>query len=158
MSDETRISNAATRPTVLPMYLIDTNVISEMRKAEKADAGVRGFFARAAEAGDGVYLSSITIGELRRGVELLRYRGDLDQAARVEAWLQAVIADFRPNILPLDAEVAQVWGRLRAPNPDHALDKQIAATALIYDLTLVSRNVKDFQNLGVRLLNPFAPA
>jgi hypothetical protein len=139
------------------MYLIDTNVISEMRKAGKADAGVRNFFAQAVAAGSEVYLSPVTVGELRRGVERLRCRGDLDQAARVEEWLQAVIADYQNHILPFDADAAQIWGKLRAPNPDHALDKQIAATAWIYDLTLVTRNVKAFQNLGVRVLNPFTP-
>jgi hypothetical protein len=128
-----------------------------MRKAGRADAGVRRFFSQCAEAGSEVYLSSVTVGELRRGVELLRYRGDLDQGARVEKWLDALIAEHERNILPLDADAAQVWGRLRAPNPDHALDKQIAAIAFIYDLTVVTRNLRDFKELGVRLLNPFSP-
>jgi len=92
---------------------------------------------------------------LRRGVELIRRRGDADQAERLEAWLESVVEQFGERILPLDADAAQVWGRFRVPDPDHALDKQIAAIALVNDLTLATRNVADFRALGVRLRNPF---
>jgi predicted nucleic acid-binding protein len=105
-----------------------------------------------------VYLSSITVGELRRGVELVRHRGDINQAERLEAWLATILTEFRDLILAFDAEAAQLWGRLRVPDPSHALDKQIAAIALVNDLTLVTRNVADFRGTGVRLRNPFAPA
>ena len=152
-----RISSAGNRPKMRAMYLIDTNVISEFRKAEKAHAGVRAFFAEAAKAGREIFLASVTIGELRRGVEMLLRRGDRDQGGRLGNWLDSLLRDYAQNILPLDADAAQVWGRLRAPNPDHALDKQIAAIALIWDLTVVTRNLKDFQGLGVKLLNPFLP-
>jgi predicted nucleic acid-binding protein len=138
------------------MYLIDTNVISEARKADKADAGVRGFLQRAAEQQQGLFLSVLTLGELRRGVELIRHRGDAKQAALLEDWLQSIVQDYGDQILSLDADVAQVWGRLRVPRYENALDKQIAATALVYDLTLVTRNTKDFMTTGVRVLNPFA--
>jgi predicted nucleic acid-binding protein len=113
------------------MYLVDTNVISEARKKSKANTGVRAFFKQAIEDETRIFISVVTVGELRRGVESIRYRGDVRQA------------------------IAQLWGRLRASHPENALDKQIAATALIYELTVVTRNYKDFVKTGVRVLNPF---
>jgi len=139
------------------MYLIDTNVISEARKGDRANSGVIGFFKEIVEAGALAFVASVTIGELRRGVELIRRRGDLHQAERLEGWLENVVDGFAERILPFDADAAQVWGRLRVPDPDHALDKQIAAIALVNDLTLATRNVADFQGL-VRVRNPFASA
>lgn len=141
------------------MYLIDTNVISEARKKSRANPCVIDFFHRVANAGDPVYLSVITIGELRRGVELIRLRGDAEQAGLLEDWLSAVLDQFADKVLAFDADAAQVWGRLRVPNPEHALDKQIAATALVHDLTVVTRNSADFAGTGVKVMNPFvAPA
>lgn len=137
------------------MYLLDTNVISEARKREKANSGVRKFFRSVAKSDAEVYLSVVTVGELRRGVELIRHRGDSLQADLLETWLQTALSGYAQNILDVDEEVGQVWGRLRVPHPEHALDKLIAATALIHDLTIVTRNVDDFAGTGVRLLNPF---
>jgi toxin FitB len=137
------------------VYLIDTNVISEARKGDRANRGVVAFLKELGDSGELVFLASITVGELRHGVELMRRRGDAEQAERLEAWLSSVVEQFGERILPLDADAAQVWGRLRVPDPDHALDKQIAAIALVSDLTLATRNVADFQGLGVRLRNPF---
>ena len=138
------------------MYLIDTNVISEARKRDKANLGVRAFFSQVAARGDAVYLSVVTVGELRRGVDLIRHRGDLGQSALLATWLQAVLDSYDDNILPFVAQAAQVWGRLRVPNAEHALYKQIAATALVNDLTVVTRNTGDFLGTGVRLINPFS--
>jgi toxin FitB len=137
------------------MYLIDTDVISEIRKGERANPGVRGFFAAATENATPLYLSVVTIGELRTGVERLRHRGDAAQAKRLERWLATVTKRYAEAILPLDEETAQVWGRLRVPNPENPLDKQIAATALIHDLAVVTRNTAHFTPTGVRVHNPF---
>jgi len=137
------------------MYLIDTNVISEARKGDRANLGVQRFFKQVDETGDDVFLSVVSVGELRRGVELIRHRGDSAQAALLESWLNLVLLEYSAHILELDADIAQVWGRLRVPQPENALDKQIAATALIHCLTVVTRNVQDFSACGVRVLNPF---
>jgi toxin FitB len=137
------------------MYLIDTNVISEARKRAKANRGVIAFFETVVASSEPVFLSAVSVGELRRGVERIRHRGDAEQARRLEAWLASVVGSFGERILAFDADAAQVWGHLRVPNPAHALDKQIAAIALLNDLTLVTRNVADFEGSGVKLANPF---
>jgi predicted nucleic acid-binding protein len=129
--------------------------VSEIRKKERANKGVRAFFRRAAKEDIDLYLSVATVGELRRGVEIVRHRGDSAQTAALEAWLTAVLSEFAQNILPVDEDIGQLWGRLRVPHPEHALDKLIAATGLIHDLIVVTRNVDDFSPTGVRVLNPF---
>jgi predicted nucleic acid-binding protein len=111
------------------MYLIDTNVISELRKRKSANPNVIAFFAETKQQQTPMFLSAVTVGELRRGVDLILYRGD-----------QAV---------------AQVWGKLRVPHPENPLDKQIAATALVHKLIIVTRNEKDFMGTGVEVFNPF---
>ncbi|MGH8236575.1 MAG: type II toxin-antitoxin system VapC family toxin [Steroidobacteraceae bacterium] len=137
------------------MYLIDTDVISEARKGEKANTGVSTFFRDAARDGTALYLSVVTIGELRQAAEAIRHRGDALQAARLERWLDRLTSDFGEAILPFDQEAAHVWGRLRAPNAENPLHKQIAATALLHDLIVVTRNVSHYASTGVRVLNPF---
>ena len=137
------------------MFLIDTNVISEIRKGKRANSGVRAFFREAGNDGSSLYLSVVTVSELRRGVEMIRRRGDSQQASTLDAWLAALMSDYASNILPIDIDVGQLWGHLRVSHPEHALDKLIAATALINDLTVVTRNVGDFAKTGVRLVNPF---
>jgi len=139
------------------MYLIDTNVVSETRKKERANAGVVGFFDHVVASDEPVYLSVVSVGELRRGVELIRHRGETDQARRLEEWLTVVLDRYGENILAFVADAAQVWGRLRVPNPGHELDKQIAAIALVHDLTVVTRNTGDFEGTGVKMLNPCLP-
>jgi predicted nucleic acid-binding protein len=137
------------------VYLVDTDVISEVRKRRNANKGVATFFQKAATNNVALYLSVVTVGELRRGVEVIRHRGDDSQANLLEGWLTTILIEYGYNILPLDDSVAQVWGRLRVPHPENALDKQIAATALIHNLTLVTRNVKHFGGTGVKVFNPF---
>jgi hypothetical protein len=137
------------------VYLIDTDVVSEARKASRANAGVQKFFLNAARENIPLYLSAVTIGELRQGVESIRYRGDLVQADLLERWLNRVSEDYGDSILAFDAEMAQVWGRLRVPHSENPLDKQIAATALLNQLTVVTRNTAHYEPTGVPLINPF---
>lgn len=135
--------------------MIDTNIISEARKGVRAHAGVVAFLRQAAGRGDALFLSVITVGEHRRGVELIRHRGDAQQAQTLESRLTGVLDLYRQNILGFDVEAAQVWGRLRVPHAEHEIDKQIAAIALVNDLTVVTRNTADVAGTGVSLLNPF---
>jgi predicted nucleic acid-binding protein len=138
------------------MYLIDTNIVREARKRDKANQGVANFFETTRTDGAAVYISVITVGEIRRGIELIRHRGDRRQASRLETWLVSILKEYEEHILDFTHDEAQVWGRLRVPHPENAIDKQIAATALTHDLTLVTRNTDHFERLGIRLLNPFA--
>ncbi len=135
------------------MYLVDTNVISEARKGQKANPGVRRFFETTDSAA--LYLAVQTIGEIRRGLENIRYRGDLPQTSKLETWLDRLVTDYAERILGFDEECAQVWGRLMSPSREHPIDKQIAAIALIHDLTVATRYVDDFRGTGATLHNPF---
>ena len=137
------------------MYLVDTNVIAEARKGKNANPGVRDFWQTVADTD--IFITAQTIGEIRRGVENIRHRGDSTQAARLEAWLDLVVSQYSDRILAFDTDCAQVWGKLMSPHPQHPIDKQIAAIALIYDMAVVTRNVNDFKRTGVRLQNPFTP-
>jgi len=137
------------------MYLVDTDVISEARKGQKGNPGVRQFFQDRERDNIQLYLSAITIGELRQGVESVRHRGDEPQARLLERWLNRVTSTFEDAILAFDEETAEIWGRLRVPNPENPLDKQIAATAIINDLTVVTRNTAHYSATGVRVFNPF---
>lgn len=135
------------------MYLVDTNVISEARKGIKANAGVQKFFQTTAP--EDLYLSAQTIGEIRRGLENIRHRGDLPQTRLLEKWLDRLVSEYADKIITFDEECAQVWGRLMSLHPEHPVDKQIAAIALIHDLAVVTRNVDDFRGTGVEIKNPF---
>jgi toxin FitB len=137
------------------MFLADTNVISETRRDDRANAGVRSFFREANRSGKKVHLSIVTVAELRQGVERLGRKGDARQAAGLDKWVNEVLREYDGRILSADKEVGKLWGRLRAPHPEPALDKLIAATALVYGLTVVTRNVKDFEVTGVEMINPF---
>jgi len=108
------------------VYLIDTNVISEIRKKSRANAGVIKLFEQVRDGLTPIYLSAVTIGELRRGVELIKYRGDIGHAKLLENWLDELLYSYSGKILEFDSLVAQVWGRLRVPNPENPIDKQIA--------------------------------
>ena len=137
------------------MYLIDTNVISEIRKKNNANPGVKNFFNNVVEQEASLFISVITVGELRRGINMILHRGDTQQAHSLENWLEIILDEYSENILDFTETEAQVWGQLRAPNHKNALDKQIAATALTYDLSVVTRNIDDFIGTGVKLINPF---
>ncbi|GAA2901174.1 type II toxin-antitoxin system VapC family toxin [Streptosporangium fragile] len=134
-------------------YLLDTNVVSEVRK-RNGSSHVRAWIGGA--HGHTLYLSSLTVGEIRCGVELRR-RSDPAQATVLERWLHGLHRQFADRIVPVTSEVAEEWGRLNAVRPLPAMDGLIAATARVNGWTLVSRNVKDFEGTGVSVVNPFEP-
>ena len=133
-------------------FLIDTNVISEIRKGNRCDPGVATWWAEVAE--DDLWLSALVLGEIRKGVELARRR-DPQKAAALEAWLGEVVAGFADRVLPVDAAVADEWGRMNAIRPVPVIDALLAATAKANGLTLVTRNEADVAGIGVEVLNPF---
>ncbi len=135
------------------MYLLDTNVIIEARKGRKANVGVQAFRKSVRDAE--LYLCVQTLGELRRGVEIIKHRGDVAQGTKLEGWLAQIMDDFSERILSFDGECAQVWGKLMVSNNQHPIDKQIAAIALIHGLRVVTRRVAYFQGTGLELVNPF---
>ena len=134
------------------MYLLDTNILSERRKGAKADPGVVSFIDR---QGDSAYLPVQVVGELRSGIEGLKLRNDLRQAKLLEDWLTAVLDEYSDHVLDFTLPCAQVWGALMGINDQHIVDRQIAAIALVYDLTIVTRNTTHFTGTGVRFMNPF---
>ena len=133
-------------------FLLDTNVISEVRKGPRCDPNVSNWYAGLEESQ--IYLSVLTIGEIRKGVELKRRR-DLHQARVLDDWLGEVMQRFSTRILTVDAQVADTWGQFYAIRPVPVVDGILAATAMVHDLTLVTRNVSDVSGLGVQVLNPF---
>lgn len=138
------------------MYLLDTSVVSEARKGDLANPGVMSFLTEVRRSNHTLYLSAILLGEMRQGVERIRRRGEERQAAALESWLGKFSTDHESQILAFDAECAMVWGVLCAVDPGRPVDKQVAAIALVHDLTLVTGNAGDFANTGVRLHNPFS--
>ena len=132
-------------------WLVDTNILSELRKGKRADAGVRSWFAQARE--EDLFTSVLVVGELRRGIESIRRR-DAPSALALEQWLTRLMASFSDRVLPIDARVADLWGTLNVPNPLPTVDGLLAATALVHDLVLVTRNVRDVVSTGARLLDP----
>jgi toxin FitB len=134
-------------------YLLDTNVISELRKGERADANVRAWFSELAD--EEIYLSVLTMGEVRRGVENARRR-DPKAATALESWLARLGEAHRDRILPVDRAIAEEWGRMNVPDPPPVVDGLLAATAKVIGLTLATRNVADVEGSGVKLLNPFS--
>ena len=133
-------------------FLIDTNIISEVRKGERCDPAVAAWWAGVAE--DDLWLSALVLGEIRKGVELARRR-DPRKADALEAWLGDVIAGFGDRVLPVDTAVAEEWGRMNVAHPAPVTDALLAATAKANGLTLVTRNGADVAGLDVDVLNPF---
>jgi predicted nucleic acid-binding protein len=134
-------------------WLLDTNVLSELRKGPRADAGIRRWFDKAVDRD--LFTSVLVAGELRRGVESIRRR-DRAAAEGLAQWLESLVERFGDRLLPIDAAVANRWGELNVPDPVPTVDGLLAATALVHDLTLVTRNVRDVERTGVRWLDPFA--
>ena len=137
------------------MYLLDTNVISETRKGARANVGVLRFMHEVIATVQRTYIAAPSIGELRYGIERLRYRRDVAQATHIEAWLNALLQAGTGRVLPFDEPSAQTWGKLMVPDRNNQIDKQIAAIALVNHLTVVTRNVRDFRTQGLTVINPF---
>jgi predicted nucleic acid-binding protein len=133
-------------------FLIDTNIISELRKGERCDAGVSTWYASIAD--EDLFLSTLVLGEIRKGVELVRPR-DPGKAVALERWLRQVEAGFDGRVLGIDNAVSDQWGRMSAVRPIPVIDGLLAATAATHRLTLVTRNDRDIAGLGAMLLNPF---
>lgn len=134
-------------------FLLDTNILGELRKEERCDEGVRRWVeGTPAEA---MFVSVVVLGEIRRGVERIRLR-DPKQARELEKWLHGIPTGFSDRVLPVDERVADQWGRIGSGRPVPPLDAFLAATALVHDLTVVTRDADCFRNTGARVLNPFS--
>ncbi|HTG36775.1 MAG TPA: type II toxin-antitoxin system VapC family toxin [Thermoanaerobaculia bacterium] len=134
-------------------YLVDTNVISELRKGRRCNPGVASWFAEVAS--EEIYLSALTLGEIRKGIENIRRR-DEPAAEALEDWFQELEASHSDHILPVDQTIAEQWGRFNVPASLPVIDSLLAATASIHGLILVTRNLKDVERTGVDCLNPFS--
>ena len=132
--------------------LLDTNVLSELRRKGRVNQGVLDWLEQTDEAG--MFVSVMTLGEIRKGIERLRSH-DTIQATHLEQWLLRLTNDFRGKILAVTDDIADRWGRLQALRPLPLTDALIAATALQHELTLVTRNDRDFTGLGLQVHNPF---
>jgi len=133
-------------------YLLDTNVISELRKGKRADANVTAWFADVAE--EEIFLSVLTIGEIRRGIENVRRR-DPNSAAALDRWLALLSEAHADRVVSIDRAITEEWGRMNVPDPLPVVDGLLAATARVLGLTLVTRNIADVEGIGVELLDPF---
>jgi len=134
------------------MYLIDTTIISEVRKGRRCDPNVAAWFRDVPD--DALFLSVLVVGEIRQGIERLRPRNPR-QAQALEHWLEELLQSFGDRILPVDEKVAQNWGRVTRSRVFPVIDSLLAATAEAHGLTLATRDVKDLECSGVRCLNPF---
>jgi len=134
-------------------YLLDTNVLSETRKRQPA-AGVVSWIV--ATPPGRMHVSVLTLGEIEQGIARVRGRGDRHQASTLERWLREVETGFEDRVLPVTLPVAAAWGRQQYAPPLPVIDALLAATAWVHGLTVVTRNVKDFEQAGVPVLNPFA--
>lgn len=133
-------------------YLLDTNIISEVRKGTKCDANVAAWYASIDDAD--IFLSVLVLGEIRKGVERAR-PSDPAQARALEKWLTTVAESFAERVLTVDQAVADEWGRMGAKRPVSTVDALLAATAKVHGMTLATRNVSDVAGLGADLVNPF---
>jgi toxin FitB len=132
-------------------YLIDTNVISELRKGKRANPDVASWFASLAD--DEVFLSALTLGEIRRGIESIRRR-DPSAATALESWLGRISEAHRDRVVAVDRAIAEEWGRMNVPDPMPVVDGLLAATAKVAGLTLATRNADDIARSGVSFFDP----
>ena len=133
-------------------FLLDTNVVSELRKGRRANDNVRSWFAQVDD--EALHLSALVIGELRQGIERCRRR-DPTSAMHLERWLAKILDAYADRIVPIDGEVAEAWGRLNVPDPLPVIDGLLAATAQVHEMTLVTRNTADVLRCDIAMINPF---
>ena len=133
-------------------YLLDTNVLSELRKGVKASPKVRQWATSTVRSRH--FISVLSLGEIRKGIELLRKKSP-PQCAVFEQWIGRLQSDHDRDVLPITEAISDCWGRLMAKQNLPVVDGLIAATALVHDLTVVTRNTDDFQRSGAKLINPF---
>jgi hypothetical protein len=133
-------------------YLLDTNVISELRKGKRCDPNVARWFASLND--EEIFLSVLTIGEIRMGIDRIQRR-DPKRAAALIRWFRGLVNDFQDRILPVDLDVAEEWGRLNVPDPLPVIDSLLAATAKRQNLSVATRNMEDIARTGVDCVNPF---
>lgn len=135
-------------------FLLDSNVISEHRKRERADRNVAAWFASV--SGEDLFISVLVVGELRKGLELMRMR-DAAQANGLARWIGDLHVLFANRVIDIDLATAEEWGRMSAVRPLPAIDGLMAASAKVHDMTFATRDKVDFSDFGVRILNPFNP-
>ena len=133
-------------------FLLDTNILSELRKGARCDPNVSNWAAK--ESGQAHYISVLSLGEIRKGIELLRKKS-LADCMPFEIWLQKLQSEYANCTIAITAEIAERWGELSALRPLPVIDSLLAATALEHGLTLATRNTKDFDGLGISIVNPF---
>jgi predicted nucleic acid-binding protein len=133
-------------------FLLDTNIISEIRKADRADPRVSEWYASVAD--DELFLSVLVLGEIRQGIERAKSR-DPRKAAALERWLNQVQEAFGPRILAVTLSIAEEWGKMNSVRSLPTVDSLLAATAKVHGLTLVTRNVADIAGSGAECMNPF---
>ena len=133
-------------------YLLDTNIISEIRKGTRCHPNVAAWYSNLEE--ESLYLSVLVLGEIRKGIEGLRDR-DAGKANELDLWLEQLQTSFQSQILPVDTAISQEWGRLSSLHTVPVIDGLLAATATAHRLVLVTRNTRDFADLGIQVLNPF---
>ena len=136
-------------------WLVDTNIISEIRKGPRCHPGVSAWWTTVEDRD--LFLSALTLGEIRRGIESVRHR-DPAKAGALERWLRDVSDAFGSRIIGVYPAVADAWGRMSAARSVPVIDALLAATAEVHDLVLVTRNTADVSGLGIRILNPFEQA
>lgn len=134
-------------------YLVDTNVISELRKGQQCNPNVAGWYGNVRD--NELFLSVLVLGEIQKGVEKIRSR-DPVRAKAIQAWLESLLSSFGDRVLPVTDQIAPRWGCLSAGRPVPVIDCLLAATAWAHGLMLVTRNVNDFSTFGIPVIDPFA--
>ena len=133
-------------------FLLDTNILSELRKGARCDSNVSNWAAK--ESGQSHYISVLSLGEIRKGIELLREKSP-EKCIPLENWLKRLLLDYANCTIAITAEISERWGELSSRRSLPVIDALLAATAFEFGLTLATRNTKDFDGLGISIVNPF---